>query len=165
MTTRTFAPWVEPVAARLRENRAQVVAFAGSVPAEAWECPSPLDGWTCKDLIAHIGKGNDQIFQQVLRMVVAGNPIDTSIFKADTDEANAREVGARRGRSPDAIIAEAEGAGEEVQELLSQLRDEHEHFRQKDPPFILKTFLEFVLKESHDLEHLAQLRAALEGVS
>jgi len=165
MTARTFAGWVGPVAEQLREGRAQVIAFARSVPAEAWERPSPLDGWTCKDLLAHIGKGNDQIFQQVLRMVIAGKPIDTAIFKANTDEANAREVGVRRGRSPDDIIAEVEQAGGEVQELLSQLRDEHGRLRQEDPPFILKTFLEFVLRESHDLEHLAQLRTALGGSS
>ena len=165
MTTRTFAAWVQPLADRLRESRAQVVAFARAVPAEAWERPSPLDGWKCKDLLAHIGKGNDQIFQQLLPMVVAGKPVDISIFASDTDQANARVVGARRERSPDDIIAEVEQAGEEIQELLSQLRDDHEQLRQEDPPFILKGFLRFVQKESHDLEHLAQLRAALEGSS
>src|SRR3990172_8160338 len=57
VTTRTFATWVEPYAAQLRENREQVIAFACSLPAEAWDRPSPLPGWTYKDLLAHIGRG------------------------------------------------------------------------------------------------------------
>ena len=162
MITRTFAPWVEPIAVVLRENRAQVVAFARAQPLEAWERPSPLEGWTCKDLLAHIGKGNDQIFQQLLRMVVAGAPVDIAIFAEDTDEANAREVSARRDRPIEDVIAELEESGAEVQELLAQLTEEHEHLRQEHPPFIFKTFLPWVLEEAHDLEHLAQLRAALE---
>ncbi len=71
MKTKTFAAWVEPYARQLSENRAEVVAFARSVPAEAWERPSPLDGWSYKDILAHIGKGNDQLFQKLLRQVIA----------------------------------------------------------------------------------------------
>lgn len=163
MTTRTYAAWVEPIAVRLREDSAQVVAFARAQPLEAWERPSPLEGWTCKDLLAHIGLGNDQIFQQVLRMAIAGAPIDTAVFAVNTDEANAREVASRRGLSVHDVIVEVEESGNEIQELLAQLTDEHEHLRQDRPPFILKTFLGFALKEGHDLEHLAQLRVAMEA--
>ena len=52
---------------------------------------------------------------------------------------------------------------EEVQELLAGLTEEHEHYRQDDPPFILKGFLDMVEKESHSIEHLKQLKAALGG--
>lgn len=164
MRTRTFARWVEPYAAQLRENRAQVIAFARSLPAEAWERPSPLPGWTYKDLLAHIGRGNDQLFQQLLRTVVAGKPIDTKMFAVDTDQANAQGVGERRDRTAEELIAELEEESEEIQELLSQLTDEHEHLRQDDPPFHFKGYLRFVVREeSHDREHLAQLRTALEA--
>ena len=162
MTTRTFATWVEPYAAQLRENREQVIAFACSLPAEAWDRPSPLPGWTYKDLLAHIGRGNDQTFQDLLRTVVARKPVDAKMFAVDANEANAQGVGERRERSPDELIAELEDAGEEIQELLSQLTDEHQHLRQEDPPFHFEGYLRFVREESHDLEHLAQLRAALE---
>ncbi len=51
MTTRTFAPWVEPIAARFRESRAELLEFARSLPSEAWSRPSPNTGWSCKDLL------------------------------------------------------------------------------------------------------------------
>lgn len=164
MRTRAFAAWVEPMAAKFRQDREEVVRFARSLPAEAWSKPSPLPGWTYKDILAHIGRGNEQHYQQLLRMVVAGMQIDTSIFKTDTDEVNARGVAERRDRSPDELIAELEDAGEEIQELLSRLTDEHQHLVQKAPPFHLEGYLRFVVREeSHDLEHLAQLRTALEA--
>jgi uncharacterized protein (TIGR03083 family) len=163
MTHRTFASWVEPIAARLRENRAEVVAFARSLPAEAWGRPSPLEDWTCKDLLAHIGKANDQLFQKLLRTVIAREPVDTSMFATvDTDDENARAIEVRQGMSPEEVIAEVEAAGEEIQDLLSRLTEDDRKLRQEEPPFILEGFLQGVLRESHDLEHLAQLRTALE---
>jgi uncharacterized protein (TIGR03083 family) len=163
VTTQTFTPWVAPIAAALRENRAQVVAFARAQPLKAWERPSPLPGWTCKDLLAHIGKANDQVFQQLLRSVIAGERIDTrAIASVDTDGNNRRGVEERRSWPAADVIAEVEESGAEVQDLLAQLTEEHEHLRQDDPPFIFKTFLPWVLEEAHDLEHLAQLRAAME---
>ncbi len=166
MTTSTFAAWVEPFAAKQRDDDAQVLAFARALPAEAWERPSGLEGWSVKDILAHIGKGNDQLFQKLLRQVIAGGSIDTAIFRdVDTDGENARGVEERRGLTPEGLIAELEEAAEEIQDLLSQLTDEHEHLRQEDPPFIFNGFLGMVEKESHSLEHLAQLRTALEGMS
>ena len=164
MTTRTFAAWVEPYAAKSRDDNAQVLGFARALHADAWERPSGLEGWMVKDVLAHIGKGNDQLFQKLLCQVIAGGPVDTAIFRdVDTDGENARGVEERRGHTPDELIAELEEAGEEIQDLLSQLTEEHEHLRQEDPPFIFKGFLGMVEKESHSLEHLTQLRTALEG--
>lgn len=164
MMTRTFAPWVEPTAALLRANLAQVVTFARVAPTEAWGKASPLDGWTCKDILAHIGKGNDQLFQKLLRTVIAGEAVDTAMFvEVDTDGENKRGVEDRRDQSPEDLIAELEEAGEEIQELLSQLTPEHEQLRQKEPLFHLDGFLLGVGKEGHDLEHLAQLRTALDS--
>ncbi len=162
MTERTFAPWVEPTAVRLRESRTRTLEYARSLPADAWSRPTGNEGWTCKDIFAHIGKGNDQMFQAILREVIAGRHVDRSIFALDTDGENERRVEERRGRSSAEIIAELEESGDEVQELLSQLTDEHEGHRQDDPPFILSGFLRLVLNEDHDEEHLAQIRTALE---
>ncbi len=164
MADRTFAGWVEPIAARHRRDDAQVLEFARSLPEEAWAQPSGLDGWTCKDVMAHIGKGNDQLYQQLLRRVIAGDKVDTAIFvEVDTDAENAAGVAERRSLSPAEVIAEFEEAGEEVLELLSSLTEEHEQLRQDDPPFILKGFLGMIEKESHSIEHLKQLQTALKG--
>ncbi len=164
MTERTFAGWVEPIAARHREDDAQVLAFARSVSEEAWEQPSGLDGWTCKDVMAHIGKGNDQLFQQLLRQVIAGDKVDTEIFRTvDTDGENAEGVEQRKRLTPAQVIVEFEEACDEVDDLLSQLTDEQEHLQQDDPPFILKGFMDLIGKESHSIEHLKQMKAALKG--
>lgn len=161
MTTRTFAPWVEPVAERLRDNRAQVVAFARSQPAEAWSRPAPNEGWSCKDLLAHIGGGNDQMFQKILRAVVARTPVDASMLQVDTDAANRREVDARRGWPVERVIAELESTGDEIQELLAGVSEENQGLRAEGSPITLGDFMRIVYEESHDIEHLAQLRTAL----
>ncbi len=164
MTERTFASWVEPIADKLRSDREEVLAFARNVPSDVWDKPSGLEGWTCKDVLAHIGKGNDQIYQQLLRQVIAGGRIDTAIFRdVDTDAENAAGVAERRSLSPEEVIDEFEEAGEEVLDLLAQLTEDHEHLRQEDPPFILKGFMDLIDKESHSIEHLKQLKIALEG--
>ncbi len=160
MTERTFAPWVEPIAARMRESRARVLEYARAVPEDAWAAPSPLPGWSCKDVLAHIGRGNDQMFQAILRDVIGGRRLDRSIFAVDTDGENARLVEERRDRPVAEIIVELEESGDEVQELLSQLTDESEGYRQEDPPFILSGFMRLVHDEDHDEEHLAQIRGA-----
>ena len=162
MTARTFVAWVEPLATRMGESRARTLEYARSLSAEAWSRPTGNEGWTCKDVFAHIGKGNDQMFQAILREVVAGRQVDRSIFAIDTDGENKRRVAERRGRSVAEIIAELEASGDEVQELLSQFTDTHEGYQQDDPPFILSGFMRLVLNEDHDGEHLAQIRAALE---
>ena len=164
MAERTFAPWVEPIAAQHRMHDAQVLEFARSLSEEAWAQPSGFDGWTCKDVMAHIGNGNDQLYQQLLRQVIAGDKIDTAIFiDVDTDAENAAGVAERRGLSPTEVIAEFEEAGEEVLDLLASLTDEHEHLQQDDPPFVLNGFMDMIGKESHSIEHLKQMQAALEG--
>lgn len=164
MATKTFAAWVEPYARQLSENRAEVVAFARSVPAEAWDGPSPLDGWSYKDILAHIGKGNDQLFQKLLRTVVADKSIDTAIFaEVDTDGENARGVQERRSKSAEELIEELEEGGKEIQTLLSHLTEEQQRLRQEEPLFLLEGFLQGVCKESHDIEHLTQLRTAVEA--
>jgi uncharacterized protein (TIGR03083 family) len=162
MSERTFAAWVAPFAAKLRADDEAVLAFARSLPEDAWSTPTENEGWTVKDLMAHIGKGNDQLFQGLLRQVIAGEKVDTEIFRTvDTDGENMAGVEARKNMSPAELIAEYEDSGEELLGLLSQLTDEHEHLTQDDPPFHFKGFLGAVDKESHSLEHLKQMKAAV----
>jgi hypothetical protein len=54
MTKREFVSWVEPIAHELIERREDVVAFARSLPAGAWGEPSAIEGWTRKDVLAHL---------------------------------------------------------------------------------------------------------------
>ncbi len=163
MTDKTFASWVEPVAARLRENRAEVLAFARSLPAEAWERSSPDDGWAYRDILAHLAGGNDRIFQQILSAVIAREPIDPAILRIDTNAANTQGVEERRAWPVGKLITALEEEGGEVQELLSRLSESDKEVRQDDMPMSLREFMGIVYEESHDLEHLAQLRTALDA--
>ena len=119
MTWRAFAPWVEPVAARLREGRAQIVELARSIPPEAWPRPSPNSGWTYRDLLVHLAVG-DWVCQTVLRAVVANERLDVAATFASVDAGNERLRQERASRSIEELIAEVEAEGEETQELLAR---------------------------------------------
>ena len=160
MTTRTFAAWVEPLAERFGENRRAVLDFARALPPQAWELASPLEGWTYRDILAHLGAGNYKSVQAVLRAVITRTPFDPALF-ADDNAQNARNVAERRGRSVDELIAELEADKEEIQDLLSQLKAEDEGLSQAGYDVTLGQALPFFA--AHDLEHLEHLRSALEG--
>ena len=162
MMVTAFASWVEPIATRLRENRAQVIAFARSAPRGIWDRPSPVAGWTNKDILAHLAGGNDRMVQDVLSAVIAGEPVGPALLEPDTDGANARGVEERRAKSVPELIDELERDGEELQSLLFRLREEHRNVRPGGAPWTIEAFLRVVQHESHDLEHLRQLQAAVE---
>jgi len=163
MTTRTFAPWVEPVAAKVGESRAELIAFARSAPAALWSRPSPNAGWSCKDLLAHVA--GDKGFIMILRAAVERTRLDPAPFaEGEGTRANARDVQARRDRSVEELIAEIESDGDVRQELMSRLTDADRELRQKEFPMSLGEVLELG-PGGHDREHLTQLRGALEAAS
>jgi hypothetical protein len=163
MTTRTFAPWVEPIAAELRLTRHEVVRAATQYLPEFWGWMSPLPGWTYKDLLAHLATG-DWILQQVLREIIEGRRIDVATVtnREWVNAGNAQRVEERRGRTPEELVSEVEAESEETQELLSRLREDQEDLKQDDAPMTLGQYL--AMFPGHDREHLAQLRVALESV-
>ena len=69
MTDRTFAAWLQPSVAKRHAEEEEVLAFARSLSDDQWATPSGNDGWTLKDVMAHIGKGNDQLFQALPRHI------------------------------------------------------------------------------------------------
>lgn len=159
---RTFATWVEPIAAQHHESRAKVIHEARQMFPEQWHMPSPLRGWSYQDLLAHMASSDASGLHLVLRAVIAREPVDASLL-TEVDARNARNVKERRGRTVKELIAELEAAGEETQELLSQLSEDDEELRQDDIPMSLG---EGLAREpgGHDREHLAQFRKALDSV-
>ncbi len=158
MTTKTLPPWVEPIAAQLRESRREIAETARSIPDMTWTRPSPDPGWSYRDLLTHLAVG-DWVCQAVLRAAVGGEPFDMSIT-TQLDERNAQMIEERRGRSLQELIAEVAAEGEETQELLAQLTEADEERRQEDAPMSLGEYLGFF--PTHDRDHLAQLRTALQ---
>ena len=161
MIERAFAPWVQPIAEELAARRADVSAFARSAPEEIWELPSGVEGWSCKDIMAHLAAGTGKQHQALLRAVVSNTRVDPNLF-GNAEVINGRDVDERRAQSIDAIIAEYESDTEELLDLLSQLRKDDHGRRQKG---FDQTFGEALpIFGRHELEHLTQLRAAAEGI-
>lgn len=123
MTDRAFLPWVEPIAKQLRDGRVGVVRTAHQLLPEHWSLPSPLEGWTYKDLLAHLASG-DWVFQWMLRDALGEEKFD--IIErgfAYVDEGNAQRTAERKNTAVEALIAEVQSEGEATQELLSRLND------------------------------------------
>jgi hypothetical protein len=165
MTAQTFAAWVAPAAAELRETRAEAVRVARQLLPEHWALSSPLPGWSYQDLLAHLATG-DWVFQTILGAVTRNEPLDLSATSFINPErvaaANERLVAERRGRSVDARIAEVEAEGRESLGLLAKLSDDDEGRTQADAPMSLGEYVRGF--PNHDREHITQLRTALDQV-
>ncbi|HEY8171627.1 MAG TPA: DinB family protein [Dehalococcoidia bacterium] len=161
MDDRTFADWVAPIAEALGRDRTTVIAFAASVPDREWARPSGAEGWTCKDILAHLAGGNDQLVQILLRAVTSRQAPERSALDPDTDAENARGVERRRDWPVDRLIADLQSENDEIQELLSQLTDADEEARVPGFSMTLGDFLRLVQHERHDAEHLVQMQTAV----
>lgn len=156
---RTFVSWVEPLAKRFREDKDEVVRFAREAPAQAWDKPSAIDGWSCKDLLAHLASNDD--IRYILHSVIEKTPLDASrLVIGGAAQLNADNVAERRGRSVEELIAELEAHEEETQELLAELTGEDGERRQGDLPMSLGEGLASDALLGHYQEHLAQMRKA-----
>jgi uncharacterized protein (TIGR03083 family) len=163
MTTRTFAAWVEPVAAELRETRSQIVRKANQIPEEVWALPSPLPEWSYKDLLAHLATG-DWVCHIILRTIMANEVLDLATV-ANLDwiaQGNTERLAERKERPAQELIAEVRSHSEETQELLAQLTDADEERSQEGAPMTLGQYLKGF--PGHDRDHLAQLETALQNV-
>src|SRR5205809_12738 len=81
------------LAAAMRDERERLVRYLESVPETAWDKPSLCEGWTVKDLVAHlVGNAADMVAQ---KFDGAGSP-----------EYNQRQLDERAGHSAAELLAE-----------------------------------------------------------
>jgi uncharacterized protein (TIGR03083 family) len=153
-----FPSWVEPLARQMRAARLEVIDFARSAPTSLWQQPSPLEGWTCHDVLAHLAGGDDRMLQSVLQAVIAGEEVPSEVLHPGTDAENARGVAARRDWTVERLIEELERDGAETQALLAGLREEYRDVQPSGAPWTVGRLVQVVYEENHDLEHLSQLR-------
>ena len=170
MPHRKFASWVEPIARRDREARSELLECARSLPADAWLGLSPLDGWTRKDLLAHLAGDTGKWFAHILRSVLDGEPLDPRRVGpgANIDAINQRDVDERHSRSVEELISEIEADGQEHERLLLSLTDDQANFRLILYSVSLAEFFRDRPaggRGPHDREHAAQLGSTLEPKS
>ncbi len=158
MTTRTFATWVEPIARVLSESRAEVVAFARSLPPERWDEPSALQGWTRKDLLAHLAGDTNKVSTAAMRSAIDPDAPHPT-YGASEHELNARDVEARRETPVEELIAEIESDGERWLELMSRF-DEDTACRWPGFPISLREYLNLLVP--HDRDHLVEMSTGIE---
>ena len=168
MSQSGFAQWVEPIARRDREGREALLHFTRAVPDDAWSIQSPLDGWACKDVLAHLAGDTGKWFENILLSVLRSQPLDAERFgpQADPDLLNAPDIEARRNHTVSELIAEIELDGRKHEEKLSSLTDDHEHHLLAHYSYSLGEFLrnrEAGNRGGHDREHLAHIQAAVMG--
>ena len=163
---RTFAAWVEPVARELRQGRGEITRTARKFLPEMWTMPSPLEGWTYKDLLAHLASG-EWVFQTMLRDVLG---VETSLPKQATleyvNDGNAERLAERKDTSVQELIDEIATEGEKTQELLSKLTDDIDlatvAWHRDGQPVTLEQWVTGF--PQHDATHGAQLKTALDNV-
>ena len=164
MTTRTFVPWVEPVAAAFQQQRAELVGLVQSIPVEAWDRPSPNEGWTYRDLLGHVATRDARDMRLVLQAVITKTPLDPTQLRAEEEvPINDRLLAGVRDQSIGQIARGIETDTEGMLDLLAKLGDEDEHLRQAEFPMNLGEALK--LMPQHQRNHMEQLRTALEATA
>ena len=161
MPDRTYASWVEPIAAKDRESREDLLVLVRTLSPEEWERPSPLEGWTLKDLLAHLAGGTGKNFQTILEAVVGRQPVDPSVL-ADVDAKNRQDVAARKDKSVGELLSEIQGEAEAIDLLLAQLTEDDRDLRQGNIPMSLGEGLNQD-PGGHYRTHLADFKEALKG--
>ncbi len=161
MDDRTYASWVEPIAASDRESRIELLELVRTLSPADWKHPSPLPGWTLKDLLAHLAGGTGRNFQQILEAVVSRTLVDPAML-GEAEARNAQDVEDRKDMSIGELISEIQGEAEAIDLLLSKLTDEHKDLRQDNIPMSLGEGLSQD-PGGHYRTHLADFRKALEG--
>jgi hypothetical protein len=160
-----FVSWVEPIARRDREARRALLDFATSAPPADLEKASPVEGWICRDVLAHLAGDTGKWFSHILTAVLDGRQPDPARVgpEADVDALNAADVALRSGRPITELVAELEADGAEHDALLARLAQDHESFHVDAFRMSLGEFFRenpAGSRGAHDREHLAQLRAS-----
>lgn len=161
MADRTYASWVEPIATSDRESRVELLELVRKLAPADWKRPSPLPGWTLKDLLAHLAGGTGRNFQQILEAVVSRTPVDPAML-GEADARNAQDVEDRKDMSVGELISEIRGEAEAIDILLSRLTEEDMDLKQDNIPMSLGDGLS-QNPGGHYHEHLAHFKEALEG--
>ena len=132
-----------------------------SVDPVCWEQPSPLPGWSYRQLLAHIATG-DWALQGHLRHIIERGEVAPW---PDVDAGNALRIGERAQSTDRQLTEEYLSMRHETLRLLSQLEPRHLALPIElwwEPRPNEHTVLDYLLRfERHDRAHREQLRGAM----
>ncbi len=143
---------------RLTSAPARVRAVVANVDESGWRAPIAGD-WTRWHVLAHLVT-ND--LRALTRVRVALGEATREELEAvnQTDVWNQRQVDARVGAAPDALLAEMESNRRELVRLLESIPEERRAdfvIEGRTGPMSLADYLALV--DGHDGEHIAELMA------
>jgi len=147
---------------RVHEGRARLEAALAEVPREQWTEPQLDNGWSFKDLMAHIGFWERHV-HRILTTLQRDATLDPA-YEATIDELNARVFRENRDRPLDEILRDERQAYEDVLALIetapdADLFDPHRFTWTNGRPFV-----DWIEGNTygHYEEHLEQLAASRE---
>jgi len=144
----------------LQQARATLEGNLDRVGAADWPRPIAEDGWTIRDVLAHLAY-NQPSRAQLVRGILAGKGGAPADF--DLDRFNARGVAKQQERSVAELRAILAAGHVDTLALLAGLTDADLDRKGNDPACGAVTVAEiFHLTAYHDLQHARQIRDALE---
>lgn len=134
-------------------------ALLDTVGGDEWRLPTPNEGWTVQDTLAHLcagETGNAMIARRILEGVA--KPVEGF----DLNRWNQRQVEKRRDKTPDELWQELEAARAETLALLDSLTPEQLQLRGYRTTGD-ETTLEGVFRQiaRHERAHTEDIRVAL----
>jgi hypothetical protein len=154
-----LAPEVAPAAERLSPDETLYVVH--SVDPVYWEEPSPVPGWTYRQLLAHIATG-DWVLQGHLRHVLEQGRVAPW---PHVDPGNAQRLAERASTIVRVLVEEYLSMRHETMVLISRLEPRHLRLEITflwEPQPNTHTILDYIMMfERHDRTHREQLRPAM----
>ncbi len=115
----TFRREIEDAVEALDPGETLYVAY--SVDATRWETPSPLPGWSYRQLLAHIATGDWVLQQHLARLIERGTPAEWP----DIAAGNAERIEERQFSTDGKLIDEYLSMRHATVRLLAQMTERH----------------------------------------
>jgi uncharacterized protein (TIGR03083 family) len=151
------------IARELAEAREGLLAAVRLVDEAAWEMPTANEGWSVRDVLAHVASGETTI-QALLRRMADGRGGVPDDF--DLDRYNASQLRRRAEQTVPQLLAELDVARGQTLEALAAATAQALSQRGRHPRGMITTLEEtFRIIARHDREHTQDIRAAIENYS
>ena len=119
----TDQPAVRETVERMDQGWAEFRRMAHAMPAARWcrrGCRAGPDGWTRKEMLAHVGTWHELTVDALHELVQKGEIPDRG---GETDEINARAARSAAGRTAGEVLFNLDDSYRDVQRSVSRLTD------------------------------------------